>query len=161
MRRNGEQDSRLQLATLLPGKPDGVHHALLLAVLLDIHGLQVVLGNDLESIVTAKIHQYLRWKLTFSKRFPNLISSMFTYFSNRRRMRECMLMVEYEYDWRFISSDARRRSLHTCLECHDEPKESLLDFQVDIGIVLISENILHRFAQPADEGVPEVLDFPF
>ena len=63
-----------------------------------------------------------------------------------------MLMVEYEYDWRFISSDARRRSLHTCLECHDEPKESLLDFQVDIGIVLISENILHRFAQPAYEA---------
>ena len=71
-----------------------------------------------------------------------------------------MLMVEYEYDWRFISSDARRRILRTYLECHDEPKESLLDFQVDIGIVLIPENILHRFAQPADEGIPEVLDFP-
>ena len=39
-------------------------------------------------------------QLTSSKRFPNLPSSIDTYFSNRRKMSECMLPVEYEYDYR-------------------------------------------------------------
>ena len=41
------------------------------------------------------------------------------------------------------------------LQSHDETQQGLLDLQVCVWIILISEDIRYCFAQSADESVPD------